>query len=119
MLREFPHVRQTAEGFRRLFCDDQFDLYVWYQAPGGPWIGFQVVYYEDEAQKALTWTKDEGYRLNSVDGWDSSRFNLTPLLVPDGTLRAQALLDRLVPQMAEVDPEVRDLVVGRIQEFSR
>jgi hypothetical protein len=117
VLTEFPNVRQEPLGYRRLFCDEQYDLYAWYDAPGGRLFGFQLVYFEEDGQKALTWTEDEGYRHNAVDGWDSGRFNKTPLLVPDGTFVPQMVLGRLTPLLDEVDPAVRRLVVERINGF--
>lgn len=117
MLREFPNVRQEPEGHRRLFCDQEFDLYAWYDCPEGHLFGFQLVYFEEQTQKAFTWTETEGYRHNAVDGWDSGRFNQTPLLVPDGAFSPQPLMRRLQPLLGEVDPAVRQLVVDRITAF--
>lgn len=117
MLREFSKVRQEQQGFRRLFCDSDFDLYLWYEAKGAALRGFQLVYFEGDAQKALTWTESEGYRHNEVDGWDSGRFNKTPLLVPDGAFSPQALLARLEPLMGEVDAGVRELVLAKIRAY--
>lgn len=117
MLKEFSNVRQEPTGFRRLFCDESYDLYAWYDAPGGRLFGFQLVYFEEDVQKALTWTETEGYRHNAVDGWDSGRFNKTPLLVPDGTFVPEVLAHRVSPLLGEVDPAVRQLVLDRIVAF--
>jgi len=117
VLREFPNVRQEPGGYRRLFCDEEFDLYAWYDTPGGQFLGFQLVYFEDQTQKALTWTEAEGYRHNAVDGWDSGRFNQTPLLVPDGAFSPDAVVTRLKPLLDEVDPPVRQLVLDRLTQF--
>lgn len=117
-LREFSRVRQEPGGHRRLFCDDEFDLYAWYDAPGGNLLGFQLVYFEGDNQKAFTWTEAEGYQHNEVDGWDSSRFNKTPFLVPDGVFAPAALLARLEPRLADVDPAVRALVLNRLAGYS-
>ena len=117
MLREFTALRQEAQGFRRLFCDDEFDLYAWYETHDGPLFGFQLVYFEEEQQKALTWTRAEGYHHHAVEGWDSHRFNETPVLTPDGTFAPQSLLARLTGLLGEVDPEVRNLVLAKITDF--
>ncbi len=117
MLKEFSRIRQERSGYRRLFCDENYDLYAWYDSPEGRLFGFQLVYFDEGDQKAFTWTESEGYRHNAVDGWDSSRFNETPLLVPDGAFSPQVMLNRLIPLMDEVDPAVRQLVLNRIKDF--
>lgn len=119
MLKEFSKVRQEPSSYRRLFCDENYDLYVWYDSPDGRLLGFQLVYFDDGCQKALTWTESEGYRHNAVDGWDSSRFNKTPLLVPDGTFSPPTMLHRLTPLLEEVDTEIRLLVLDRIRNAPR
>jgi hypothetical protein len=84
MLEEFTSVRQEEGGWRRLFCSDDYYLYVWYTEDRSKVVGFQLVYSFGTEQKALTWTEDDGYHHSGVDGWDSVRFNRTPLLVSDG-----------------------------------
>jgi hypothetical protein len=51
MLKEFPNLRQQGEGFRRLFTDPQFDLYVWYASREGAVIGFQLVYKKKDQKR--------------------------------------------------------------------
>jgi hypothetical protein len=119
MLKEFTSVRQEPGGFRRLFCNEEYDLYAWYDSPQGRLFGFQLVYFEGDEQKALTWTKDEGYRHNTVDGWDSSRNNKTPLLVPDGVFVPQAMLGRIAPLLDGIDAAVRQLVLDRIHSYPK
>lgn len=110
-LQEFPRLRQESTGHRRLFCDEDFDLYVWYDAPGGQLFGFQLVYGDGDGKNALTWTVAEGLSHHGVDGWDSRRFNETPVLVATEPPDLAALRTRLEPRLAEVDPEIRSLVL--------
>ena len=117
MLREFPSVRQEPSGHRRLFCDENHDLYAWYDVPDGRLLGFQLTYFEGDDMKAFTWTQDNGYAHNLVDGWDSHRFNITPLLVADGLFAPNQVLAWLVPLMGEVDTAVRELVLEKVREF--
>jgi hypothetical protein len=40
MLKEFPDLRQHDDGYRRLFYDNYFDLYLWYASENGPLLAF-------------------------------------------------------------------------------
>lgn len=117
MLREFSKLRQDRTGFRRLFTDDSFDLYIWYDREGGAPRGFQLVYMKGAEQKALTWTEGAGFSHTTVEGWDSSRFNKTPFLVQDGFFDAATVLTRLEPELGELDSATRDYVLSRLSEW--
>jgi hypothetical protein len=117
MLEEFTKVRQEKGGWRRLFCGEKHDLYVWYTQDRSTIIGFQLVYSLGTEQKALTWTEAEGYLHSGIDGWDSSRFNKTPLLVSDGVADTAALIRELRAEGAEVPFSILDLVIKKIEGF--
>jgi hypothetical protein len=119
MLVEFPEVRQEREGFRRLFLDDYLSLYVWYEGRGGEILGFQLTYLEELEQKAFTWTRKEGFSHDSVEGWDASRFNKTPILVQDGVFDEESMLAYARENMKQLEDEIRDLVLGKIAEYGR
>jgi hypothetical protein len=57
MLHEFSGIRQTAKGYRKLFSDNELQLYVWYEAVDSKPIGFQLVYEEAGVPKAFSWTR--------------------------------------------------------------
>lgn len=116
MLREFEKARQEREGYRRLFVDEEFSLYVWYRGQGGELLGFQLTYFAGEEQKALTWREGLGYSHDGVDGWDSSRFNKTPLLVADGSFDRDGVARRFRAAAGELDREIRQLVLTKIAE---
>ncbi len=116
MLNEFPNLRQEPRGFRRLFLDDYFELYVWYERERGPLTGFQLVYGKPDDPHTLTWTEAEGYAHNKVDeGEDSCVANMTPILVPDGIFDASSVLDRFSRAAGALEPAIRDLVERSIQ----
>jgi hypothetical protein len=117
MLAEYTKVRQEKGGFRRLFCGEKHDLYVWYTHDRSKIIGFQLVYSIGTEQRALTWTEAEGYLHSAVDGWDSTRFNKTPLLVSDGVADTAALVRELRAEGAEVPYSIMDLVIRKIEAY--
>jgi hypothetical protein len=111
MLKEFPRVRQEPGEFRRLFCDEGYDLYVWYADDRETIIGLQLLYFEGDAQKVVTWRESTGRDHMGIDDWDSSRFNRTPLLVTDGVPDYSGLLRRLEPRLAELSGDIRGAVL--------
>ncbi len=117
MLQEFSRLRQEPNGYRRLFENEQFNLYIWYTARDGKILGFQLVYFSGEEQKAMTWTQDEGYSHNTVDGWDSSYFNKTPLLVADGQFAKAHILAEMKADLLNLEPEISRLVLEKIQQY--
>ena len=111
MLREFEKVRQDSRGHRRLFISEKYELYLWYTDSSRQSLtGFQLVYFENDEQKAYTWRKDSGSNLTKVDGWDSNRFNRTPILVADGQADFRFLQGEMERELAELEPKVRELV---------
>ena len=90
-MQEFENVQQDKAGFKRYSYDETFDLFVWYDNQGGNIVGFQLVYDENIVPRAITWLKDKGFRHNKIDGYDSSYFNQTPILVKDGIFNIKAV----------------------------
>ena len=74
-LKEFSKVRQEKEGYRRLFADDYFDLYIWYDSKEKmSKIGFQLVY--GKKSKAITWSQGS---LNHNKIEDEGWYNPSPV----------------------------------------
>ncbi len=117
MLREFDKARQEKSGYRRLFFDEGIALYVWYSGRRGEILGFQLTYTDGVEQKAFTWRRDGGFSHDGVDGWDSSRFNRSPLLVPDGVFARDSMVAYLEDGSAELDPDLRDLVISKVRDY--
>ena len=120
MLSEIEDVRQiTGEPHRRWFCDSEFDLIVWLFPDSSP-MGFQLCYHDGMDEKALTWTTDHGYTHNRVDDGENrpARPKMTPILVPDGVFHRDHVLDVLIPASAEVEPAIRDFVVGKLRAMA-
>ncbi|TFG84135.1 MAG: hypothetical protein E4H20_04035 [Spirochaetales bacterium] len=118
MFKEFPNLRQHDDSYRRLFFDDFFDLYAWYDQEGGRMIGFQLVYDKRGYQRSLTWTESEGYRHNKIDeGERAGTSKMTPILVPDGVFDAISVSERFERDTAGLDREIYLMVSGKLAEF--
>ncbi|MBN2533034.1 MAG: hypothetical protein JXB88_09085 [Spirochaetales bacterium] len=79
MLKEFINVRQEKNGYRRLFTDEDIDLYIWYDDSKENIRGFQLVYGKrHDDMKAFTWERDKGTSHTKVD--DEGWYNPSPIL---------------------------------------
>jgi hypothetical protein len=121
MLREFTKLRQEKTGFRRLFRDAFFDLYVWYDREGGSITGFQLVYGKDDSRRALTWTDTGGLAHDRVQ--ISRRYphggRGAGFLVKDGYLDRDRLAGLFKGRSSYVDTEISDLVYSTIKDYNR
>ncbi len=117
MLEEFHGVMQErgAETQRRWFQDERMELIVWYQAGGAP-EGFQLCYPgADRHERALTWRRQRGFTHARVDTGDTRPDkNLTPILVPDGAVPWEELRVDFAARAAQLEPAVRELVLGAL-----
>lgn len=119
MLKEWKRIRQEKHSFRRLFTDDNFDLYVWYKSPHNLTItGFQLVYNSDGCQKALTWQQESGFSHLKIDEGDKG-LNRSPILVLDGLFDYGSVVDALRCSMKDLDPDISDLVIEKINKYTK
>jgi len=120
MLREVSGLSQEETGYRRLFSDEYFDLYLWYDRKGGALIGFQLCYDKEGDEHSLTWVDGKGYLHSRIDSGDSipSRSKQSPVLVRDGYFDKEAIAERFERESANLSPEIVDLVTGKILDFS-
>lgn len=117
-MKEYTKIRQEKTGFRRLFYDELFDLYIWYnEKDAKKIIGFQVVYNAAEMQKALTWTEKDGYTHTGIDEGDRTFMNQSPILIQDGLFEYDFVYGELLLRMKDLEKEIRDLVISKIEEY--
>jgi hypothetical protein len=116
-MKEFERVRQDRNGYKRLFADEVFDLYVWYTKKKGSITGFQLVYEKWTNPRAFTWIEGKGYRHDRIDGYDSNRWNLTPFLVADGRLDKNSIAERFLEHSRSIDKEIVALVYGTLLQY--
>lgn len=118
MLVEFKGVSQKAEGFRRLFTDEIFDLYLWYDSPDGPLVGFQLCYDLGCDPHSLTSYMGRDSFHNRIDeGEDEGGYKGTPILVSDGFFDRDLVLRRFNESASTLADDIRLLVVRAIEEY--
>jgi hypothetical protein len=116
-VKEFENVRQDPDGYKRLFSDNDFDLYVWYDHQGGNLVGFQLVYDKASDPRAFTWILGKGFRHNRIDEGDGDYFPMAPVLVPDGELRSGEIAGRVRAHGREVDSSIITMVCEVIEAY--
>lgn len=118
MLREISETRQIrGEPRRRWFNSAAMDLYVWYDNEGVP-LGFQLCYGKPDEERALTWFRPASYSHMRVDtGPSEGQGRGTPLLVLDGLFEPASVRAEFARLGADLPPDVRDLVIARLDAF--
>jgi len=118
MLKEQSCRSVSNEPHRRWISDDYFDLIVWIQ-PDSSFLGFQLCYDKTGKERALTWTPKGGFTHQAVDSGETNpNANLTPILIADGHFPAEIVKREFLSRSAEIDPQIRDLVLAKINEHS-
>ena len=118
MLRELGSGRQDGnQGTRRWFQDDDFDLYLWFDAAGAP-HAFQLCYDRNRNEGAITWDQSGGFGHDRVDsGEQSPKRAMTPILRTDGAAPYFRIYNRFLAASTACPSEVRDFVIARLHEY--
>ncbi len=119
MLHEEKNIRQTkGEPRRRWFSDDFFDLIIWLEPDESVW-GFQLCYDIGFRPRALTWTKQTGYKHSGIDDGEhgGGAHKSSPVLVQDGLFDTSAIGARLAAASGELPAGLLDCVLLKISEF--
>jgi hypothetical protein len=121
MLKEFNRLRQEPGGYRRLFTDSFFELWVWYDRQGGHITGFQLCYDIQRDKRALTWIDGKGFLHSRVDEDEGYRKGgkKSPILVPDGAVDRDRLADLFRFAGRRLERSVSDLVYEKISLYTR
>jgi hypothetical protein len=116
VLVEYKNVRQEPGcGPRRWFEGESFELVVWYR-PDGPVEGFQILYHHRGRERALTWREGVGFSHSRVDnGTGSPLKNLTPILLPNGSIPWEEVLTEFDVSSGSLEPALRTLVRRRLE----
>ena len=115
-MHEFIGLKQHPEGFRRLFTDDYFDLYIWYAAEGGEIVGFQLVYDKEKKERALTWRSQGGYAHDGIDeGQRQSHTSMSPVLVADGVFAKDEVMARFRLASQGMEEGLRRFILEHIE----
>ena len=118
MLVEIRNARQIkGEGFRRWFTDEYFDLIVWYDERK-ELVGFQLCYDKDGRERAVTWTRDHGFRHNRIDAGEvTGHAKMTPIVVPDGAFSRDPVADRFRSESARIERDVAAFVYETLKKY--
>ena len=118
-LLELKPTRQVkGEPRRRWFASPGADLIVWL-LDDGAFHGFQFCYDKEGDEHALTWMEGHGYSHMAVDtgsvfGWGSG----TPLLVPDGVIEADRILELFRGESTLLPPEYASFVEEKVRALA-
>ena len=118
MLQELDNPRQNENEIRRLFNDDYFDLYVWYDEDNSI-KGFQLCYDKNSDARALTWRRDHGYSHMRIDDGETGEFiqKMKPILVPDGIFNFNEIAEKFRKESAVIDRKEADFVYDKIVKY--
>jgi len=117
MLKEAMHVMQVkGEPRRRWFDDEYFDLIVWFE-PGSEIWGFQLCYDRERKPRALTWTRQHGYKHTGIDDGEHAvgASKSAPVLVADGAFDAPSVSARFEAAAGDVPPAILAFVLERLK----
>ena len=113
-------MRQVPNDYRRrLFSDEEFELYVWYN-PDDCFHGFQLCYDPADHPRALTWREKSGFSHHSVDtGEESPLTNRTPILKKEFPPDAIALLRRFRACDHNLPVDIRDFIREKLEAYEQ
>jgi hypothetical protein len=118
MLREIKFVRQEPGSRRRWFETTGLELIVWYDQADAH-LGFQMLYWLNGDEYAVTWRPASGFNHCRVDAGDESPFrNDTPILQPGGVVPWRYLEDLFRQRAGSLEADLRDHILSRLQAQS-
>jgi hypothetical protein len=130
MLAEIRNARQIpAEGFRRWFTDDSFDLIVWYDNPSpqdatpgalATLKGFQLCYDKTGKERALSWTREHGFQHSRIDSGEvPGHAKMTPVIVADGEFSKDDVAELFRKEAEKIDPGLARFVYSTVKAYPR
>jgi hypothetical protein len=117
VLYELKDVQKKGEAFRRVFEDDLFDLFIWYDHRHKNIIMFQLSYDKTMDERALTWVKSKGFTHLKVDDPSFVGFKYSPILVKDGVFGKSRIYQEFFNRSSGLEKDLRDFVLNKITEY--
>jgi hypothetical protein len=120
MLKEYPATQHKGEPKKRWFADDYFEIIIWLDNDSAI-SGFQLCYDKKKNERALTWTKQNGFRHDWVDGGETSPTkNRSPILTEDGAFQVAPVLQQFILRSKNMEGPLRSFIIEKLkgdQEF--
>jgi hypothetical protein len=116
---EYQNVGQRIEeGFRRYFTSKPLRLWLWYLEDRVSLKGFQLLWGEDDNEKAITWNEDNtfSYKEVSEEGWVGRK---TQVLNEDAGKVHPLLIPIFERYAANIDKEIVDFIIAKIMESAK
>jgi hypothetical protein len=102
---------------RRWFSDEEFDLIVWTDDDGSV-RAFQLCYNRSGEERALTWSREAGYRHHRVDaGEESPLRNKSPILLTNGPFPTEQVVARFQLAAGEIEADLRAFILEKLREL--
>lgn len=120
MLKEFENVSQQKDCFRRLFSDEYFDLFVWYEKKGREAVGFQLCYNKKYNEHSIIWDRRKGYLHSGIDsGENNPTANRSPILVADGYFDNTGIAGVFRENSQYLEEDIAELVHQKLLEYDK
>lgn len=117
MLSEYVNVRQVPGGYRKLYCDDAFDLWVWYEKVDGELLGFQLVILSQLAQDTVfTWMNDKGSIYTGLLD-EGHRYKKTRFLSVNGSMDKQKVIGDFCLRCLNLPMDLQLLVRKELESY--
>jgi hypothetical protein len=116
-LREILIVEQTDPLLRRRwFQSDYFDIFTWQDAQGAV-TRFQLCYDVERDERALVWSRTDGFYHDGVDeGQSPGGIGQTPIFVPAGKFDSGAVVPRFRRESETLPADLREFILAKIRE---
>lgn len=118
MLKEYAGVSQHAgESFRRLFWDDYFQLYVWFDSEQRI-VGFELSYDLANDCRAFRWKPDRGVEHYRVDDGEGRAIRKgVPILHADDTCVDHRIATEFTERSGGIALEITALVGEKLRDY--
>jgi hypothetical protein len=126
MLKEITKPRQNAGETRRIFSDEFFDLYVWYDSVNEI-LGFQLCYSKNDNEHCVNWKKISGkefdgefshYKVDAGEDTEVGHFKMKPVLQPDGIFDRNKIVFEFEKSGASLDENLREFILNKLKSVS-
>jgi hypothetical protein len=114
MLKEYAASQHRGEPLRRWFADDYFDIIVW-QDHDGAIVGFQLCYDKNLNERALTWSRENGFQHDFIDDGEAAPpKKKTPILLADGPFVVNEVMEKFLAESEGLEAPIRSFIIEKL-----